>query len=125
MEKYIEKMGKRLSTKHTQEELKKIKRNYCIVGGVIIALGLIGFFIAFGFYLYNFLNAETDAAFSAWLYAIPAVIVFVVRAVVTRIGDRLLTDKDQRKYINVEEKKMKKAQKKAAKENKKVENEQK
>ena len=106
MEKYIAKLEARLSAKHSQEKVKKIKRNYRIAGGVVLGVGLIGFCVMFALYLHNFLNAETETAFTYWLYEIPFVILIVCGAVLARIGDRLL--KESQTSIELKEDKKKK-----------------
>ncbi|MBO5395051.1 MAG: hypothetical protein J6A28_04045 [Clostridia bacterium] len=90
MEKYITKTNDRLKKKYPEETVRKIKKRYCIVGGSILGVGLAGFLATFGCFIYYFLNAETETALSAWLYAIPFVILFIAGAVITRVGDQLL-----------------------------------
>lgn len=92
MEGYITKLEGRLTKKYPIERVKKIKRNYRIIGGCVLGAGLVGLFVMFGLYLYNFINAETKAAFNAWLYAIPFVLLIVAGAVLCRVGDRLLKE---------------------------------
>ena len=103
MERYIIKTNDRLKKKYPEETVKKIKKKYCIVGGSILGVGLAGFLATFGCYIYYFLNAETEIALNCWLYAVPFVILFIVGAVITRIGDQLLK-KDKQHVISEKEK---------------------
>ena len=90
MERYILKTNDRLKKKYPEPMVRKIKKRYCIVGGSILGVGLAGFLVAFGMFLYYFLNAETETALTAWLYAVPFVVLFIAGAVITRVGDQLL-----------------------------------
>ena len=103
MEKYILKTDERLKKKYPEAIVRKMKKRYLIVGGSILGVGLAGFLVTFGLFLYYFLNAETETALLAWLYAVPFVILFVVGAVIARVGDQLLK-KDR--FIEIDEDKM-------------------
>lgn len=102
MEKYITKLNERLTKKHPEERVTKIKKRFCIVGGTILALGGAGFLAAFITFIVYFMGGDTDAALTAWVAAVPFVVLFVVGAVITRVGDKLLK-KDKLIEIKIEE----------------------
>ncbi|MBQ8444320.1 MAG: hypothetical protein IJX25_03110 [Clostridia bacterium] len=90
MEKYIEKINERLLRKNDLEKATKIKKRFCIVGGIILGIGAIGILSSVIAFVVYFLRSDTETAFTAWLIAIPFIIVLVAGAVVTRVGDQLL-----------------------------------
>ena len=127
MESYIKKINDHVRAKHDEKGAKKIKLTYLISGGVTLGLGLAGFLASFITFLVLFLQHDTENAFTAWMVAIPFIIMIVVGSVLTRIGDMLLKD-DEIMQVELEkqqakqELKDKKASKKQARAEKKQQN---
>lgn len=122
MEFYIKKINHKVITNNNEQKQKRIKKLYLIIGGTILGVGLAGFLASFISFMVLFFKFETDEAMTAWLVAIPFILMFVAGAVVTRIGDMLLKESVELEYerdlIKKEEKEEKKKQKKLAKEEK-------
>lgn len=117
MESYIKKINDRVRKKHNEEKAKKIKLAYLIAGGTTLGLGLAGFLASFITFLVLFLEHNTENAFTAWMVAIPFIIMIVVGSVLTRIGDMLLKD-DEIMQVEIDKQEAKQAIK-DKKENKK------
>ena len=92
MEKYIAKINNKVLKKYDEEGQRKVKRKYLIGGGVTLGLGLAGFISAFLSFIILLLNYKTDQSMIAWIVAVPFILVFIVGSVLTRIGDKLLTE---------------------------------
>ena len=90
MEKYIQKINDKLVASNDIEKAKKVKRNYQIIGGTLLAVGLAGFVALFIAFMVLFLKFKTNDAFTCWLIAIPFLLLLVPGSVLSRIGDALL-----------------------------------
>lgn len=58
----------------------------------ILIAGLVGFLASFITFIVLFLNYQTDAALTAWVIAVPFILMAVAGSVITRIGDQLLRE---------------------------------
>lgn len=83
-------MNERLLRKNDLTKARRIKQKYRIVGGSILAIGLSGIIACMIAFIVLFLHSDTETALTAWLIAIPFIIIFVCGSVITRIGDQLL-----------------------------------
>ncbi len=92
MESYIKKINDSVRAKHDEKGAQKIKKSYLIAGGLTLGLGLAGFVSSFITFMVLFFEYETDRAMTAWLVAIPFILMIVAGSVLTRIGDMLLRD---------------------------------
>lgn len=92
MEKYIARINNRVLTKHDEAGQKRIKTIYLAVGGSVLAVGLGGLLASFITFIVLFLDAKTDESMVAWILALIFLVIFVAGCVVTRIGDKLLTE---------------------------------
>ena len=88
MERYIEKINKKLEEKD-EKHAKRIKNIILAVGGTVLAVGLAGFLASFVTFMVLFFKFKTDDAFVAWIVAVPFLVLLIAGAVVTRIGDAL------------------------------------
>ena len=110
MEKYIQKIESRLDKKHHPEQAAKIKRRFLVVGGIVLAIGIVGILAAMICFAVFFVGGDTDTAFTCWIVAVPFVIVFIAGAVVSRVGDKLQksamarVQESKRKAFEMEEK---------------------
>lgn len=101
MENYIKKINSKVINENDTDKQKRIKKVYLISGGLTLALGLAGFVASFITFMVLFVLSTTDAAFIAWIVAIPFILMIIAGSIVTRIGDMLL--KEEAKHINQEE----------------------
>lgn len=92
MEKYISRINNRVLRKHDEKGQKRIKTTLLAVGGTSLAVGLAGFLAAFITFVVLFLDNRTDDSMVAWMVAVPFMVVIVIGSIVTRIGDKLLTE---------------------------------
>lgn len=92
MEKYISKINNRVISKHDEKGQHKIKLIFLSVGGSVLGLGLAGFLSALITFAVLFADGKTDDCMIAWILAVIFLVVFVAGCVVTRIGDKLLTE---------------------------------
>lgn len=92
MESYIKKINRKIINENDTEKQKKIKQRYLIAGGLTLALGLAGFVASFITFIVLFICYTTDAAFIAWMVAVPFILMIIAGSVVTRIGDMLLRE---------------------------------
>lgn len=131
MEKYIVKINNKILRKNDIEKAKKIKKKFRIVGGVILAVGIAGFLAMFITFMVLFFKMHTEKAFSAWLIAIPFLILTVAGSVLARVGDAMDVSEEKKAEVlaayedrkkEKEEKKTEKQEKKQEKKDKKNEN---
>lgn len=92
MEKYIAKINNKVLSKHDEVNQKRIKRLYLSIGIPVLTIGVAGFLVSFITFFVFFMDAKTDESMTAWILAVIFMVVFVAGAVVTRIGDKLLTE---------------------------------
>ena len=130
MESYIKKINDKVRAKNDEKQAKKIKLIFLIVGGITLGPGIAGFLASFIAFLVLFLEHNTESAFTAWMVAIPFIVMIVIGSVLTRIGDMLLKD-DEILEVELQKKEAKqeienkKINKKMAKLNKKQHREEK
>lgn len=112
MEGYIKKINHKVITKYDESKQKKVKKIYQIIGGIVVGLGAAGFIASFMAFMILFFHFQTDGAFTAWILAVPCVLLLTAGAVVTRIGDMLLRENVEIEYQkDLENKKDKKKKK--------------
>lgn len=92
MERYIQRINDKVILKHDEEGRQKIKKRYLYIGMPILIAGLVGFLASFITFIVLFLNYQTDAALTAWVIAVPFILMAVAGSVITRIGDQLLRE---------------------------------
>ena len=100
MEGYIQKLNDKALAKG-DKHAKKVKLTYQVVGGLILGIGLAGFVACFITFMVLFFNFQTDEAMTAWIIAVPFLILLVPGSVLTRIGDAMVVgvkkkDKDNK-----------------------------
>ena len=104
MERYIAKINNKVITRHDEKGQKRIKTTYLAIGGSVLAIGIAGFLASFITFIVLFMDAKTDESMTAWVLAVIFMVVFIAGSIVTRIGDKLLTegyneDLDKKKKI--------------------------
>lgn len=92
MEKYIARINNKVLKKHDEAGQKRIKKIYLAVGGPILGVGLAGLLASFITFIVLFLDAQSEKSMVAWILALIFLVIFVVGCVLTRIGDKLLTE---------------------------------
>lgn len=98
MEGYIKKINHKVISENDENKQKKIKKTYQIIGGVVLGVGIAGFLASFITFMILFFHFKTDEAFTAWIVAVPFVLMLVGGSVLGRIGDMLLKDFVEREY---------------------------
>ena len=92
MERYIAKINNKVLTHPDEKVQRRIKTTYLAIGGSVLAVGIAGFLASFITFIVLFMDAKTDESMTAWVLAVIFMIVFIAGSVVTRIGDKLLTE---------------------------------
>ena len=92
MEKYIARINNKVLTKHSEKGQRRIKTSYLAVGGSVLGVGLAGFLACCITFIVLMLDGKTDESMTAWILAVIFMAVFIAGSVVTRIGDKLLTE---------------------------------
>lgn len=105
MEKYIKKINDKLLAKQSLEEVKKTKKVYRVAGYTLLGVGLAGFVACFIAFMVLFLKFKTEDAFVAWIVAVPFLLMLVPGSVLARVGDMLLSDKQDENIKNDDRKK--------------------
>ena len=95
MEKYIQKINRKLLEEDNIEKARKTKKMYQTVGGLLLAVGLAGFLALFVAFMILFFKFNTDSAFTCWIIAVPFLLMLVPGSVLARIGDALLPNDEQ------------------------------
>ena len=90
MENYIDKINRKLLAEKDYNKAKRVKLKYQIAGGIVLGLGIAGFLASFITFMVLFLKFKTDDAFTAWIVAIPFLLLIVAGSVLARIGDAVL-----------------------------------
>ena len=91
MEKYIRKINDKVLAKNDEAYAQKAKKIYRGVGYGLLGLGLLGFVVSFVVFMVLFLKYNTEQAFTAWIVAVPFLLMLVPGSVCARVGDMLLT----------------------------------
>lgn len=92
MEKYIARINNKVLTKHDEKGQKRIKTIYLAVGGSVLGVGIGGFLASVITFVVLFLDAKTEESMNAWIFASIFIVLLIAGSVLTRIGDRLLTE---------------------------------
>jgi hypothetical protein len=105
MEKYIQKINDKIVKDNDLTYAKKVKKKYQIIGGCVLGVGLAGFIASFITFMVLFFEYKTDDAFTAWIVAVPFLLMIVAGSVVSRIGDALLPNLKDKKENNEDKEK--------------------
>ncbi len=97
MEKYIRKINDKVLAKNDEAYAKKAKKIYRGVGYGLLGVGLLGFAISFVVFFVLFFKYHTEQAFTAWIVAVPFLLMLVPGSVCARVGDMLLTQPHEEK----------------------------
>ncbi len=92
MEKYIKKINDKVLAKNDEAYAKKAKKIYRTVGYTLLGVGLVGFVASFITFMVLFFKYNTEQAFTAWIVAVPFLLMLVPGSVCARVGDMLLTE---------------------------------